>query len=56
MDIFTGGQVTESFHFDGLRRSSLPFADDVVLLASSGGGLFICWLIYILTFFCIHEL
>lgn len=56
MDVFTGGQVAERFHFDGLRSSSLRFADDVVLLASSCGGLSIYGLIYILTFFCIHEL
>lgn len=54
MDIFTGGQAAKRFHFDGLRSSSLRF--DVVLLASSCGGLSIHGLIYILTFFCIHEL
>uniref|UniRef100_A0A669C209 Reverse transcriptase domain-containing protein n=1 Tax=Oreochromis niloticus TaxID=8128 RepID=A0A669C209_ORENI len=32
-------QVAEGFHFGGLRISSLLFADDVVLMASSGGGL-----------------
>lgn len=56
MDSFTGGQAAKHFHFDGLRSSSLRFADDVVLLASSCGGLTIHGLIYILTFFCIHEL
>uniref|UniRef100_A0A669EXX2 Reverse transcriptase domain-containing protein n=1 Tax=Oreochromis niloticus TaxID=8128 RepID=A0A669EXX2_ORENI len=32
-------QVAEGLHFGGLRISSLLFADDVVLLASSGEGL-----------------
>uniref|UniRef100_A0A669EEJ8 Reverse transcriptase domain-containing protein n=1 Tax=Oreochromis niloticus TaxID=8128 RepID=A0A669EEJ8_ORENI len=32
-------QVAEGFHFGGLRISSLLFADDAVLLASSGDGL-----------------
>lgn len=31
--------MVEDFHSNGLRMSSLLFVDDVVLFASSGGGL-----------------
>lgn len=32
-------QMAEGFHFDSLRISSALFADGVVLLGTSGGGI-----------------
>lgn len=39
MDRISEAEVSEGFHLGGVRISSLLFTDDMVLLASSGGGL-----------------